>query len=146
MRFATQSHSESSCRRLTSRSANKSRCCYSQHLTLLAKSDSRLPAGGGLSCNMKLRWVPVPAAWHGNAAKLLADSAKRDPPLPRDVPGIGQLSKSRDQLQTAAAEQYAAALPLLSNRTPTLQRRVLEVMPSCGQAEVANLRNCCLGR
>lgn len=54
-----------------------------------------------------------------NAAKLLADSAKRDPPLPRDVPGIGQLSKPRDQLQTAAAEQYAAALAIALEQDDT---------------------------
>ena len=45
-----------------------------------------------------------------NSAKLLADVAKRDPPLPRDVPEISQLKESREQLETAAAVQYAAAL------------------------------------
>ena len=45
-----------------------------------------------------------------NAAKLLADIAAREPPLPRDVPGIGQLAESQDQLQTAAAVHYGAAL------------------------------------
>jgi tetratricopeptide (TPR) repeat protein len=54
-----------------------------------------------------------------NAARLLADIAERDPPLPRDVPGVGQLSDSQEQLKTAAAVHYGAALAVAIEQDDT---------------------------
>lgn len=54
-----------------------------------------------------------------NAAKLLADVARRDPPLPRDVPGIGPLSQSPEQLEKAAVLEYGKILAVAVEQDDT---------------------------